>query len=93
MSKEIGFSLPGFVSEIKKIKGVHILNNRFVNLNGLRIGGLEYFVEIGKFRAFNNLLSEVANKYGVTEFSNTLTAKTSIWSKSITDAETNLLRT
>ena len=64
----------------------------FNNLNFLLAIGLEYFVEISKFRAFNNLLAEVAAKYGVTEYAKTITAKTSIWSKSITDAETNLLR-
>lgn len=54
--------------------------------------GSEYFVEIGKFRAFNSLLHEIAKKYGVKEFKHALTAKTSIWSKSVTDAHTNLLR-
>jgi methylmalonyl-CoA mutase len=54
--------------------------------------GSEYFVEIGKFRAFNSLLHEIAKKYGVKDFKHALTAKTSIWSKSVTDAHTNLLR-
>ncbi|MBT8297116.1 MAG: hypothetical protein KJO52_02195, partial [Maribacter sp.] len=54
--------------------------------------GSEYFVEIGKFRAFNSLLHEIAAKYGVTEYTHTIIAKTSIWSKSVTDPQTNLLR-
>ena len=54
--------------------------------------GSEYFVEIGKFRAFNSLLHEIAKKYGVKDFKHALTAKTSVWSKSVTDAHTNLLR-
>ncbi|WP_445738176.1 methylmalonyl-CoA mutase family protein [Mariniflexile sp.] len=54
--------------------------------------GSEYFVEIGKFRAFNSLLHEIAKKYGIADFKHTLTAKTSVWSKSVTDAHTNLLR-
>ena len=51
-----------------------------------------YFVEISKFRAFNSLLFEIAKKYLVTLQPIDLIAKTSVWSKSITDANTNLLR-
>ncbi|WP_147676857.1 methylmalonyl-CoA mutase family protein [Algibacter pacificus] len=91
--QEIAYTLNSLVFLIEKLnkKGIsvqYILNNS----NFLLAIGLEYFVEIGKFRAFNNLLAEVANKYGVAKYSNIITAKTSIWSKSITDAETNLLR-
>ena len=91
--QEIAYTLNSlvFLTEKLKSKGVAV-EEIFNNLNFLLAIGLEYFVEIGKFRAFNNLLAEVAAKYGVSEFSNTITAKTSIWSKSITDAETNLLR-
>ncbi|RED45212.1 heterodimeric methylmalonyl-CoA mutase small subunit [Winogradskyella eximia] len=91
--QEIAYTLNSlvFLTEKLKAKGVAV-QDIFNNLNFLLAIGLEYFVEIGKFRAFNNLLAEVAAKYGVSEFSNTITAKTSIWSKSITDAETNLLR-
>ncbi|MGJ5641110.1 methylmalonyl-CoA mutase family protein [Formosa sp. S-31] len=64
----------------------------FNDLNVQLAIGSEYFVEIGKFRAFNSLLNEVAKEFGVTEFKHTVTAKTSVWSKSVTDAETNLLR-
>ena len=91
--QEIAYTLNSlvFLTEKLKSKGVAV-QDIFNNLNFLLAIGLEYFVEIGKFRAFNNLLAEVVAKYGVSEFSNTITAKTSIWSKSITDAETNLLR-
>ncbi|SDR93700.1 heterodimeric methylmalonyl-CoA mutase small subunit [Polaribacter sp. KT25b] len=91
--QEIAYTLNSlvFLTEKLKEKGVEV-QAIFDNLNFKLAIGLEYFVEIGKFRAFNNLLAEVAAKYGVIEFSNTITAKTSIWSKSITDAETNLLR-
>jgi methylmalonyl-CoA mutase len=91
--QEIAYTLNSLVYVIDELsqKGIEV-QTIFDNLNFQLAIGLEYFVEIGKFRAFNNLLSEVANKYGVIEFSNTVTAKTSIWSKSITDAETNLLR-
>jgi methylmalonyl-CoA mutase len=64
----------------------------FNNLHFQLAIGSEYFVEIGKFRAFNSLLNEIAKQYDVSNFNHTLTAKTSIWSKSITDAHTNLLR-
>jgi methylmalonyl-CoA mutase len=91
--QEIAYTLNAlvFLTEQLKVKGVAV-QDVFSNLNILLAIGLEYFVEIGKFRAFNNLLAEVAAKYGIADFSNTITAKTSIWSKSITDAETNLLR-
>jgi len=91
--QEIAYTLNSLVYVIDELsnRGVEI-QTVFNNLNFNLAIGLEYFVEIGKFRAFNNLLSEVANKYGVADFSNTMSAKTSIWSKSITDAETNILR-
>ncbi len=91
--QEIAYTLNSLVFLVDKLtnKGVAV-QEIFNNLNFKLAIGLEYFVEISKFRAFNNLLAEVAAKYEVSEFSNTITAKTSIWSKSITDAETNLLR-
>lgn len=91
--QEIAYTLNSLVFLTEKLseKGV-TAQSIFNNLNFKLAIGLEYFVEIGKFRAFNNLLAEVADKYGVSEFSNTITAKTSIWSKSVTDAETNMLR-
>ncbi|MEX1382455.1 methylmalonyl-CoA mutase family protein [Lutibacter sp.] len=91
--QEIAYTLNSLVFLIEKLseKGIEA-QTIFNNLNFKLAIGLEYFVEIGKFRAFNSLLAEVAAKYSVADFSNTITAKTSIWSKSITDAETNLLR-
>ncbi|WP_372756099.1 methylmalonyl-CoA mutase family protein [Mariniflexile sp.] len=91
--QEIAYTLNSLVFLVEKLKAKGVSEQSiFNNLNVLLAIGLEYFVEIGKFRAFNNLLAEVAAKYGVTDFSNITTAKTSIWSKSVTDAETNLLR-
>ena len=91
--QEIAYTLNSLVFLTEKLVAKNVsVQSIFDNLNFQLAIGLEYFVEIGKFRAFNNLLAEVANKYGVAEFANTITAKTSIWSKSITDAETNLLR-
>ncbi|MGJ8743159.1 methylmalonyl-CoA mutase family protein [Polaribacter sp.] len=91
--QEIAYTLSSLVFLTEKLseKGIPV-QDIFNNLNFNLAIGLEYFVEIGKFRAFNNLLTEVAAKYQLADFSNTITAKTSIWSKSITDAETNLLR-
>ncbi|QXP62009.1 methylmalonyl-CoA mutase family protein [Polaribacter sp. HaHaR_3_91] len=91
--QEIAYTLSSLVFLTEKLKEKEIaVQQIFDNLNFNLAIGLEYFVEIGKFRAFNNLLAEVAAKYQLADFSNTITAKTSIWSKSITDAETNLLR-
>ncbi|WP_178988533.1 methylmalonyl-CoA mutase family protein [Winogradskyella schleiferi] len=91
--QEIAYTLNSLVFLTEKLKAKDVeVQDVFNNLNVLLAIGLEYFVEIGKFRAFNNLLAEVIAKYGVTDYDKTITAKTSIWSKSITDAETNLLR-
>ncbi|WP_282056560.1 methylmalonyl-CoA mutase family protein [Maribacter luteus] len=91
--QEIAYTLNSLVFLTDKLteKGVDT-NDIFNNLNFKLAIGLEYFVEIGKFRAFNSLLAEIAAKYGVAEVNKTVTAKTSIWSKSITDANTNMLR-
>lgn len=91
--QEIAYTLNSLVFLIDKLteKGVDA-EEIFNNLNFKLAIGLEYFVEIGKFRAFNSLLTEVTAKYGVAEVNKTVTAKTSIWSKSITDANTNMLR-
>ncbi|WP_291866846.1 methylmalonyl-CoA mutase family protein [Maribacter sp.] len=91
--QEIAYTLNSLVYVIEKLseKGVNT-QDIFDNLNFKFAIGLEYFVEIGKFRAFNNLLKEIATKYEIKEFKHTILAKTSIWSKSITDAHTNLLR-
>jgi Icc-related predicted phosphoesterase len=44
-SKEIGLTLPFLTDDLKEIDGIRIINNRLVNLNGVRIGGLQYFVD------------------------------------------------
>jgi methylmalonyl-CoA mutase len=91
--QEVAYTLNSIVYAIDQLTQKNIeVQTIFNNLNIQLAIGLEYFIEIGKFRAFNSLLAEVAAKYGVTDFSKTITAKTSIWSKSVTDAETNLLR-
>ncbi|NLP57687.1 methylmalonyl-CoA mutase family protein [Lutibacter sp. B1] len=91
--QEIAYTLNSLVFLIEKLTTKEIaVQTIFDNLHFQLAIGSEYFIEIGKFRAFNNLLHEVAKKYNLTIFSHSLTAKTSIWSKSITDANTNMLR-
>ncbi len=91
--QEVAYTLNSLVCFIKILlkKGIDI-QNIFDNLQFELAIGSEYFIEIGKFRAFNSLLHILAKKYGIKDFSYTLTAKTSIWNKSVTDANTNMLR-
>ena len=91
--QEVAYTLNSLVCFIERYSDRGIsLETIFNNLHFQLAIGSEYFIEIGKFRAFNSLLQEIAKKYGIEEFSHTLTGKTSIWSKSVTDAHTNLLR-
>jgi len=92
-TQEVAYTLNSLVFLIDKYinRGIDI-QTVFDNLHFELAIGSEYFIEIGKFRAFNNLLHEISKKYGIKEFSYNLTAKTSIWSKSVTDANTNMLR-
>ena len=64
----------------------------FDNLHFILGVSSEYFIEIAKFRVFKSLLSGIASKYGVISPKVALSAKTSVWSKSVTDANTNMLR-
>ncbi|MFI1773184.1 methylmalonyl-CoA mutase family protein [Thalassobellus citreus] len=91
--QEVAYTLNALVYLIEQCvdKGIDV-EPIFNNLHVQLAIGSEYFIEIAKFRAFNSLLSAVAKQYGVTDFKHALTAKTSIWSKSVTDAHTNLLR-
>jgi len=91
--QEVAYTLNSLVFLIEQYEHTDIpVATIFNNLHVQLVIGSEYFVEIGKFRAFNSLLHEVAIKYGVSKFNHVLTAKTSVWSKSVTDAHTNLLR-
>jgi Icc-related predicted phosphoesterase len=42
-SRQTGKQLPLFSREITRLPGVRIINNRVANVQGVRIGGLEYF--------------------------------------------------
>ncbi len=91
--QEVAYTLSSLICFIqifskKEIDKQTIFNNLHFEL----AIGSEYFIETGKFRAFNSLLHLIAKKYDVDHFSHTLTAQTSIWNKSVTDANTNMLR-
>lgn len=91
--QEVAYTLNALVYIIEQCLDRDIdIETIFNNLHIQLAIGSEYFIEMGKFRAFNSLLNDIAKQYGVSNFKHTLTAKTSIWSKSITDAHTNLLR-
>ncbi len=45
LSKEIGAKLPLLTKKLKSMSKVRIINNKIINFKGLRIGGLEYFVD------------------------------------------------
>ena len=51
-SQDIGLKLPYLYNELKLISGVRIINNVVVNFNGIRIGGLDYFVDTSWIREF-----------------------------------------
>jgi methylmalonyl-CoA mutase len=90
--QEVAYTLNSLVYVIEQCleRDIHI-KTIFNSLHIQLAIGSEYFVEIGKFRAFNSALNALGKEYGV-PVNHMLTAKTSVWSKSITDAHTNLLR-
>ncbi|MFP4567651.1 MAG: metallophosphoesterase [Candidatus Woesearchaeota archaeon] len=45
LSKQINEDLPYLTRELIKIKNVRIINNKLANINGLKIGGLQYFID------------------------------------------------
>ncbi|MCF8273627.1 MAG: hypothetical protein K9I95_07330 [Flavobacteriaceae bacterium] len=90
--QEVAYTLNALVYVIEQCleREIHI-ETIFNNIHIQLAIGSEYFIEISKFRAFNSLIHALAAHYGVT-VKHILTGKTAIWSKSITDAHTNLLR-
>ena len=92
--QEIAFTLNSLVFLIEQISVKGITNEAvFENLYFILGLSSEYFIEIAKLRVFKSLLSEVALKYGIQQTNVCVLSKTSVWSKSITDANTNMLRT
>ena len=45
LSKEIGEDMPVLSKGLEQINGVHVINNRAVDFQGVKIGGLEYFLD------------------------------------------------
>ncbi len=52
MSKETGLEIPFLANDLNALSGVRVINNRIANFNGIRIGGLEYFVDTVWVRDF-----------------------------------------
>lgn len=51
-SKEIGLKLPYLTDKLNSMKNVRIINNRIANFKGIRIGGLQYFIDTCWVREF-----------------------------------------
>lgn len=51
-SREIGLPLPSLTDALCRIPGVRVINNRLMNAQGVRIGGLQYFVDTNWVRDF-----------------------------------------
>ncbi|HEB47076.1 MAG TPA: hypothetical protein ENI22_01255, partial [Candidatus Pacearchaeota archaeon] len=52
ISKEIGLNLPFLTNTLNKMKNVRVINNRLANFQGIKIGGLEYFIDTNWVRDF-----------------------------------------
>src|SRR3989344_5157166 len=44
-SKEIGLPLPSLTNNLKRMRNVKVINNRLAKFKGIKIGGLEYFID------------------------------------------------
>jgi len=51
-SKELGLKLPLLEKNLKKMKNVKIINDKLVKFNGLKIAGLNYFIDASWVREF-----------------------------------------
>jgi len=51
-SKRLGLSLPYLTNDLNDIDGVKVINNRIANFDGVKIGGLEYFIDTSWVREF-----------------------------------------
>lgn len=52
LSKKIKLKLPFLTDDLNAIRSVRVINNRLVNFKGVRIGGLQYFVDTNWIREF-----------------------------------------
>jgi Icc-related predicted phosphoesterase len=53
LSKKLDIRLPLLGERLDKIKGINIINNRVVNLDGLVLAGNDYFVDTGWVKRFS----------------------------------------
>jgi len=91
--QEIAFTLNSVVHVVEEMKKRDLDENTiYQNLHVILGIGSEYFLEIAKFRAFNSLMHLVAEKYGVEKPGYAMMTRSSIWTKSVMDAHTNMLR-
>lgn len=91
--QEIAFTLNSVVHVVEEMKKRGLDETIiFQNMNVILGIGSEYFVEIAKFRAFHSLMHLVAEKYGIEDPGYVLMTRSSIWTKSVLDANTNMLR-
>lgn len=51
-SKEIGLPLPFLTDTLNEIGGVEVINNKVKTFNGIKIGGLQYFVDTNWVKDF-----------------------------------------
>jgi Icc-related predicted phosphoesterase len=56
--REIGLKLPFLYDDLKSMNGVRVINNVVANFKGVRIGGLEYFVDTNWVKCFDPSNSE-----------------------------------
>jgi len=52
MSNRIGITLPFLSNDLNALSNVRVINNRVANFKGIRIGGLEYFIDTSWVREF-----------------------------------------
>ena len=52
LSKKIKLKLPFLTDDLNSMVGVRVINNKLINFNGVRIGGLEYFVDTNWIQEF-----------------------------------------
>jgi len=51
-ANKIGLELPFLSNRLNNMKDVKVINNRIANFNGVRIGGLKYFIDTSWVRVF-----------------------------------------
>jgi methylmalonyl-CoA mutase len=92
-AQEVAYTLNAMVYLIEKMKLKGLSEEEIFNKLHFDLSiGSDYFVEIAKFRAFKIIFNEIAEAYQIVEPSYSVMAKTSIWNKTVTDVENNILR-